>query len=224
MINALIKNPISLWLKRTIVNKRIERQYRKDSLKIGYMSIIHNCTFGKYNVIGDNVSLSNVKISDMSYVVAGTSIKNTSIGKFCSIGPGCTIGLGKHPSSQFVSTHPAFFSPLKQAQISFVDESYFQEFEDIEIGNDVWIGANVTIVDNVKIGDGVIVAAGAVITKDVQPYAIVGGVPAKVIRYRFQKEEIDKLLDLKWWDKDLEYLKNNFQKFHSIGEFLRWSK
>jgi acetyltransferase-like isoleucine patch superfamily enzyme len=215
----MFKNPITLWLKRTLFNKRIEKQCKEKSLQIGYMSIIYQCTFGKYNVIGDYASLSNVDIGDLSYVVAGTSIKNTSIGKFCSIGPECTIGLGRHPSSQFVSTHPAFFSPLKQAQISFVDESHFQEFENIEIGNDVWIGANVTIVDGVKIADGVIVAAGSVVTKDIPPYAIVGGVPAKVIRYRFEQEEIEKLLEIKWWDMDMAWLKEHHEAFFDIKNF-----
>ena len=73
------KNPITLWLKRTIANKHIQKLNKHNSLRIGYMSIVHNCTFGKYNTIGDNVSMSNVVIGDMSYVVAGTSIKNTII-------------------------------------------------------------------------------------------------------------------------------------------------
>lgn len=215
----LLKNPLTLWLKRTVINRKIEKKYKKNSLKIGYMSVVHNCSFGKYNVIGDHVSLTNVVMGDLSYVVAGASIKNTEIGKFCSIGPGCTVGLGKHPSRQFVSTHPAFFSTLKQSQISFVNKSYFQEFEKIKIGNDVWIGANVTVVDGVKISDGVIVAAGAIVTKDIPPYAIVGGNPAKIIRYRFEAEEIEYLKKIKWWDKDLSWLQKNYKLFFDIKNF-----
>jgi len=178
-----------------------------------------------YNTIYNDVSLSEVSLGDFTYIASGTKISRAKIGKFCSIGPDCKIGLGKHPTKSFVSTHPIFYSTLKQAQIAFADiafadKNYFEEFGNIEIGNDVWIGANAIIVDGIKIGDGAIVAAGAVVTKDVPPYAIVGGVPAKIIRYRFDKDEIAKLLELKWWDKDINYLKSNFKKFHDIKEFL----
>lgn len=104
--------------------------------------------------------------------------------------------------------------------MSFADRNYFEEFEKIGIGNDVWIGANVIILDGIEIGDGAVVAAGSVITKSVPPYAIVGGVPAKIIRYRFEKDKIEKLLILKWWDMDLAYLRKNFTKFHNIDGFL----
>lgn len=217
----MFKNPITLWLKRTIVNKRLEIQYKQRSLKIGYMAIVDKCTFGNYNVIGEYASLSNVEIKDMSYVAPKTSIKNTSIGKYCSIGIGSIIGLGKHPSRKFVSTHPVFYSILKQSQLSFVDKNDFQEFEKIEIGNDVWIGANVIIMDGVKIGDGAIVAAGSVVVKDVPPYAIVGEIPARIIKFRFTEKEIECLLTIRWWEKDIEWLQKNQKYFLDIEEFMK---
>jgi len=216
----MFKNPLSLWLKRTIINKKLEINFRRKSLRIGYMSVVQNCIFGKYNTIGDNVNLINVEINDMTYVSAGTSIKNTTIGKFCSIGQNTTIGLGKHPSSVFVSTHPAFFSPLKQAQITFTDKSEFEEFENIIIGNDVWIGTNVTILDGVNISDGVIIAAGSIVTKDIPPYAIVGGVPSRIIKYRFTNTETEHLKNYKWWDKNLDFLKEEQAKFLDIKSFI----
>jgi len=215
-----IKNPLTVWLAKLVKSKILEYKNRGKKLKIGYMSNATNCRFGKYNTIYNNVSLYQVSLGDFTYIASGTKISRAKIGKFCSIGPDCKIGLGKHPTKGFVSTHPIFFSTLKQAQITFADKNYFEEFENIEIGNDVWIGANTIIIDGIKIGDGAIVAAGSVVTKDIPPYAIVGGVAAKIIRYRFDEDEIEKLLELKWWDKDINYLKSNFKKFHDIKEFL----
>ncbi|WP_283771405.1 CatB-related O-acetyltransferase [Shewanella sp. 10B] len=130
-------------------------------------------------------------------------ISNCSIGAFCSIGPGSRVGgLGEHPT-QFVSTHPAFYSNLKQSGITYIsgeNEIPFVENSPVNIGNDVWIGARALILDGVNIGHGAIIAAGAVVTKDIPPYAVVGGVPAKLIKYRFHPEVVDSLLGLKWWD------------------------
>ena len=217
----LIKNPFTIWFVRLIKSKRLEYKNKDKNLKIGYMSSVNNnCKFGTFNTVYENVSLSEVNFGDFTYIANGAKISKTTIGKFCSIGSSCQIGLGKHPSNTFVSSHPIFFSTLKQAQITFVDKNYFDEFEKITIGNDVWLGANVIVIDGVNISDGAIVAAGSVVTKDIPPYAIVGGVPAKIIRYRFEKNEIEKLLKLEWWDKDIEYLKNNFKKFHDVRAFL----
>jgi acetyltransferase-like isoleucine patch superfamily enzyme len=216
----LIKNPLSLWLVKLIRSKILEYKYKEKNLKIGYLSVTNNCSFGEHNTIYNHVSMNEVQLSDYTYVANGTTISKTTIGKFCSIGPDCKIGLGKHPTKDFVSTHPIFFSTLKQAQITFAEKNYFEEFENIEIGNDVWMGANVIVVDGIKIGDGAIIAAGSVVTKDILAYAIVGGVPAKTIRYRFEKEEIEKLLELRWWNKDMDYLRDNFMKFHDVKKFL----
>lgn len=220
-MKQFIRNPLTVWFAKLIKSKILEYKNKDKFLKIGYMSNATNCKFGMRNTIYNDVSLDNVNIGDFTYIAGNTKISRTNIGKFCSIGPDCKIGLGKHPSKDFVSTHPIFFSTLKQAQITFADKDYFEEFENIEIGNDVWIGAKVTVVDGVKIGHGVIIATGSVVTKDIPPYAIVGGVPAKIIKYRFENDEIEKLLELKWWEMDIEYIKDNFKKFHNIRDLLK---
>ena len=130
------------------------------------------------------------------------------------------IGLGKHPV-HFVSTHPAFYSSHKQF-ITFADKNdYFEEYEKVTIGNDVWIGTRVMIIDGVSIGDGAIIAAGAIVTKNVEPYSIVGGVPAKLIRNRFNDQDIEFLKKFKWWNKDFEWIKSNYYKFKNIELFIK---
>lgn len=219
-MKQVIRNPLTVWFAKLIKSKILEYKNRDKFLKIGYMSNATNCKFGLYNTIYNEVSLSNVSLGDFTYIAGNTNISRTTIGKFCSIGPDCKVGLGKHPSKDFVSTHPIFFSTLRQAQVSFADRNYFEEFADIKIGNDVWLGANIIVVDGVNIGDGAIVAAGSVVTKDIPPYAIIGGVPAKIIKYRFEQEEIKRLLEMRWWDMDIESIKDNFKKFHNVKRFL----
>lgn len=220
MIYHFIRNPVSLWFYYLITSIYYELKYHKGKLKIGNMTYVKKCEFGSFNRLYDNVKLKNVQLGDFTYVAANTQIKNTNVGKFCSIATDCRIGLGRHPTRDFVSTHPVFFSVQEQVPITFVNKNYFKEEESIKIGNDVWIGTGVIIVDGVIISDGAIIAAGSVVTKNIPPYAIVGGIPATIIRYRFEKNIIDKLLDIKWWDMNTEDLKKNFKIFHNTQSFF----
>lgn len=219
-MKQIIKNPFTIWFVRLIKSKVLEYKNRDKFLKIGYMANVVNCSFGFYNTIYDEVSIDEVILGDFTYIAKNTKIFKTTIGKFCSIGSDCKIGLGKHPSKDFVSTHPVFFSTLKQAQISFVEKNFFDEFEPVNIGNDVWIGSNVIILDGVTIADGAIIGAGSVVTRDVKPYEIVGGVPAKTIRFRFDQDIIVKLLDTGWWNWDIDKLRENYNKFHNIEKLI----
>jgi acetyltransferase-like isoleucine patch superfamily enzyme len=213
------KFPFIVWFVRFI--KAFVLETKNKHLQIGYMSSANSSEFGLYNTIYDNVFLENVILNDFTYISNNTIIKNSKIGKFCSIGPGCKIGLGMHPTKNYVSTHPIFFSDKKQSQISFVKKSTFKESDDTFIGNDVWIGANVVILDGVKIFDGAIIAAGSIVNKDVPPYAIYGGVPAKLIKYRFNDITIQKLLRFEWWNKNNSFLKDNIKKMRDVNLLIK---
>lgn len=215
----ILKNPISLWLKWLLHLVKLKISNRHNNLKVGYMSFLHNVKLGNYNTFNSKNIIHNSTIDDFVYVANYTKIINSKIGKFCSIGSNVKIGLGIHPT-EFVSTFPSFFSVRNQCQISFVNKNLYEELGSNIIGNDVWIGDNVLILSNIKIGDGAVIAAGAVVTKNVEPYSIVGGVPSKEIKKRFQKEQIKSLLDIKWWNKDLNWLKNNAFKFCDVDGLI----
>jgi acetyltransferase-like isoleucine patch superfamily enzyme len=189
--------------------------------RIGINTEIHDCDISPLTSVGKNCYLYKTSLGAFTYLSQNVNIMNSAIGKFCSIGQGVCISTGMHPSSTFVSTHPAFFSLHKQSGATFAKESHFREMGHTTIGNDVWIGTNAIIMDDLTIGDGAIIGAGAIVTKDVLPYSIVVGNPAKHLRFRFEKDEIDFLLAFKWWTKDLAWIEENYIQFHDIKSFMK---
>ncbi len=187
------------------------------------------CLFEGGNSISKKCVIHNTSFGYGSYVAENSHISNAIIGKYTCIGPDVFTVMGKHPTRKFVSIHPAFYSTAKQSGFTYVQETKFQEYAyaepqnkvSIVIGNDVWIGAKATILEGLTIGDGAIVAAGAVVTNDVPPYSIVGGVPAKLLGYRFNRDEIDFLSFFQWWGKGEKWIEDHADDFEDITLFKR---
>ena len=185
-----------------------------------------NSMFAQYNRIGKNSYFKGV-MGRNSYVGNSSRIIGR-VGKFCSIGSHVHVITGRHPLADFVSTSPVFYSLGDQTGKPFVSISKFKEFKyadtdgkfQIEIGNDVWVGDRSSIVGGLKIADGAVILAGSMVTKDVPPYAIVAGVPAKIVKYRFDEQKISKLTEGKWWDKDFSWIVKNIDLFDNVETFL----
>ena len=158
------------------------------------------CTYGKGCSFGKGIMIDeDTEIGNYNYIGRYTTITKAQIGNYCSIASFAIIGPGEHPLSEF-STSP---TALTHAQI---ENDLIKE--PVKLGNDVWVGAHTVILRGVNVGNGAVIAAGAVVTKDVPDYAVVAGVPARVLRYRISKEKQDEVIATRWWDYSPDELKS----------------
>lgn len=172
-------------------------------------------SFTKFTHILRGARLNNAHIGKYSRVGVNCKLTNVTVGNFSCIGADCVVGVGQHPTN-YLTYHSIFY---KQGNWGWHDDwikypKGFQEQAHITIGNNVWIGQKVVIMDGVTIGDNSIVATGAIVTKDVPPYSIVGGVPAKVIKTLFNDEMRKRLDEIQWWNMEDNEISKVIDLFH----------
>ncbi|MEH6679315.1 MAG: CatB-related O-acetyltransferase [Sediminicola sp.] len=226
--HLILSNRFLLGIVMKLYQKKLTRRLKVLFGKRVFISF--SSRFEGHNSIGTDSVMIESSIGYGSYISDNCYILKTRIGKYCSIGPHVKCIFGNHPTHTFVSTHPAFFSLRKQAGFTYTQKQYFQELSEpidnssnhtISIGNDVWIGANVTILDGIRIGNGAIVAANSLVNKDIPPYTIVAGLPAKALKKRFPEEQIAFLEEFKWWEKGANWISENADKFINISDFQK---
>lgn len=194
-------------------------------LQLSYSAIVqwHNSYEGANRIYGNTLFVGSMGYG--SYISHHCDIY-AKIGRFCSIAPYVRTNLGTHPYfTPFATTSPMFFSTQKQNGVTFATQTMFDEQKaPTIIGNDVWIGENVFFASGLTIGDGAVLLAGAVVTKDVPPYAVVGGVPAKILKYRYDADTICFLQDIKWWNKDICWLRQHWDSLCDINKLKSITK
>lgn len=178
---------------------------------------LRNCKIDKTAKVCSGSNCISVMMGRYSYMGKNNSVTNTTIGSFCSIASYCAIGGGDH-KMDMISTSPIFIGGKNVFGKNFGHYTP-RMHKHVHIGHDVWIGENVFINDGLTIGNGAVIGAHSVVTHDIPPYAVAVGVPAKVIKYRFSSEEIEKIELSKWWEWSEEKLKEEGDKFISIKAF-----
>lgn len=183
---------------KSLIKHLIYKFKFKGSKIHAFSSISMDTAIAECCVIFPDVVLAHSVLERHTYIQRATTIVNTVIGSFCSIGSNVKIGLPDHPLN-YVSTHPAFYDPTQPILRSFVTDVLHQVSKKTSLGHDIWVGDGAFIRSGVTIGTGAVVAAGSVVVKDIEPYSIVGGNPARHIKYRFENDIVDGLLKSQWW-------------------------
>lgn len=219
-------NTVKEKIKRAIVVVRSKGSTIPKDTSISPRATIVQSQFEGLNTVGAGCRIAYSQVGFGSYVSNDTELLTTKVGRYCSIGPHILMPTGKHPISELASSSPLFYSAKGVNGVSFIKEDKFNEYDYVEgmfsrvIGNDVWIGGGCLILEGVTIGDGAIIGAGAVVTKDVPPYSVCTGMPAKVVRQRFDFETSERLLKQRWWERSVSWLREHSELFEDTERLL----
>lgn len=184
--------------------------------------IVKNCTFGRFVELGTQCVAEETEIGDYTYLFGSNDVIYAAIGKFNSIATGVRINPVQHPMRERAAAHHLTYRAahygLGEDDPTILD---WRRQRRVVTGNDVWIGHNAVVMGGVAIGDGAVVAAGAVVTHDVRPYEIVGGVPARHIGWRYDEDTIAAMLRICWWDWSHETLGERLRDFNDVSAFIQ---
>ena len=208
-------------LKSSIIKFLYPKVYKKSSIKswIGIKNdkIEVPAMIGTNTVIYNNVKIGKYTSIRNNVLIDGNTL---SIGRYCSIANDVSIGVGNHPIDK-ISTSDCFYYPQWGLTAQDIRENI--NSKKTIIGNDIWIGTKSVVLSGVNIGNGVVIGSGSIVTKDIPDYAIVGGVPAQIIKFRFNKVIIEELLKLQWWNIDENLLLEAWKK-NNIEESIKFLK
>lgn len=184
-------------------------------------SRIMDSTLGPWTAIGANCSIVESSFGDYSYCAGDVSIIYSEVGKFCSFASHVRLNPGNHPMDRVTQHHMTY----RRAQYGFgeVDDEDFFDWRraaKVTVGHDVWLGHGALLMPGVTVGTGAVVGAGAVVTRDIEPYTIAVGVPAKPLRKRFPSEVVEKLMQICWWDWPRELLEERLDELCDLPAFL----
>jgi phosphonate metabolism protein (transferase hexapeptide repeat family) len=197
---------------------------RDGSPRVHASAETRDCVLGRHTVVGVRVVLAECELGDYSYMSRGSEAIYASIGKFTAIASNVRINALNHPMNR-VSQHNITYRPNEYFPHAKIDKSFreYRQSQRVVIGHDVWIGHGAIILPGVSIGHGAVIGAGTVVTKDVEPYAVTAGVPAKRIKWRFPKSIRTRMIKLAWWDWDEEKLASAILDMQQLtpAEFLK---
>lgn len=207
IINSYVGDNVKVWKNVSVRESRL-----CSNVSIGDFSIIERSILKDYVNIQRNNLIYSTQIGRYTYTGKNLTCWNSKIGSFCSISWNVSIGGANHDYER-VTTSAFLYSDI--FDIKGGNKGYDRFYNDCEIGNDVWIGCGAIVCRGVKIGHGAVIGANAVVTKDVEPYSIVAGVPAKHIKYRFTPDIIHRLLEIKWWNFPKDVIRENYLLFNT---------